>query len=132
MRKETCSKGHKYSQSKTRQYCQKCKNENTKKWRKDHPKKVVLLRRKKHLKSHFDLTEEEYKAKWASQRGLCAACRETLQEKENGNRFPPVDHDHKTGKIRGIVHTKCNRGIGLFNDSPERMRKVADYLERNA
>lgn len=131
-RQVKCKFGHKYTQGKTRQYCQVCKNINTKKWRKENPKRVVFLRRRKHLKAHFNLTREAYRKLWVSQKGLCAACQEPLPRKENGNRYPPVDHSHKTRKVRGIVHTKCNRGIGLFNDSPERMRRVADYLERNA
>lgn len=39
-----------------------------------------------------------------------------------------VDHCHDTGKIRGILCSQCNRGIGLLQDNPDIMRKAADYV----
>ena len=83
------------------------------------------------LKDDYGITPERYRELWGQQKGLCAACEEPLTEKDERGYAPPVDHEHDTGKVRGIVHTKCNRGIGLFNDDPERMRRVANYLERN-
>jgi hypothetical protein len=127
----TCPQGHVKVQQGGRLVCLECKNTHTKEWRNRNPEKTIESHRKSSLKSSFGLTPEQYAQRWKEQKGLCAACEEPLPEKENGDRFPPVDHDHLTGKIRGIVHTKCNRGMGLFNDNPDRMRKVADYIERN-
>lgn len=39
-----------------------------------------------------------------------------------------VDHDHITGKFRGILCTSCNAGLGLFKDDVERMKKAITYL----
>jgi hypothetical protein len=41
-----------------------------------------------------------------------------------------IDHDHKTGKIRGVLCTNCNTAIGLAKDSPDRLRLIIQYLER--
>lgn len=43
-----------------------------------------------------------------------------------------VDHDHKSGKFRGWLCDRCNRGIGFFRDDPSKLRRAADYLERAA
>lgn len=40
-----------------------------------------------------------------------------------------VDHNHVTGEIRGILCSKCNKGLGIFNDSQQLLRKAANYLE---
>ena len=40
-----------------------------------------------------------------------------------------VDHDHQTGKIRGILCHYCNMAVGLGEDNPAMLRRMADYLE---
>jgi hypothetical protein len=42
-----------------------------------------------------------------------------------------IDHDHTTGNIRGILCTKCNAGIGMFDDNTTRLRLAIDYLNRS-
>lgn len=42
------------------------------------------------------------------------------------------DHDHNTGNFRGWICSDCNTALGFVADSPERLRRLADYLEQHA
>ena len=67
---------------------------------------------------------DEYEALLASQGGVCVIC--GLPPR---SRRLDVDHDHRTGAIRGLLTHRCNQGLQMFNDDPERLRRAADYLE---
>lgn len=58
------------------------------------------------------------------QNGQCKSC------SRSGCRLV-VDHCHTTGKIRGLLCDDCNQGIGHFRDSPDLLRRAADYLEES-
>ena len=62
-----------------------------------------------------------------SQNYRCAICGELL----NNDRRTHIDHDHKTGKVRGVLCTYCNTGIGMFKDNTDKLRKAILYLEGN-
>jgi hypothetical protein len=47
----------------------------------------------------------------------------------SGDKYLSMDHDHKNGKVRGMVCRKCNSALGLANDDPTLLRKMAEYLE---
>lgn len=100
------------------------------KWRNENPDRT-----KSHeLKKMFGITLEEYEALLIAQNGVCAICggKETTKDKDGAPRRMPVDHCHTTGRIRGLLCTQCNRGLGMFSDSPERLRAAASYLEKGA
>ena len=64
------------------------------------------------------------------QDGRCAICGRTDSGRP-GARFY-VDHDHATGSIRALLCISCNVGIGLLDDSPERVLAAAAYVESYA
>lgn len=76
----------------------------------------------------YGITEDQFAAQLAAQGGKCAICR-TDDWPGKGN-APHVDHDHATGRVRGILCGVCNNGLGSFRDDPARLRAAADYLER--
>jgi hypothetical protein len=80
----------------------------------------------------IDLTVPEYEAMLKSQGGKCAICR-TSNPGGAGRHTGTfhADHDHKHGHVRGLLCSRCNRGIGSFFDSPALLRAAATYLDRN-
>lgn len=72
---------------------------------------------------------EDYEKAWCIQDGKCAICGCIL----NSSRYTKAsaDHDHKTGKIRGILCMNCNTALGLMKDSPYRLESAIRYLEEH-
>ena len=86
------------------------------------------------LRRSFGITKKEYDAMLAAQGGVCAICKqpEILRTHRNGSnalRFLAVDHDHKTGQVRGLLCSGCNVGIGAFRENQERMVAAIRYLQ---
>ena len=68
----------------------------------------------------------EYDSLLSKQNGVCPIC--LMPPK---SRRLDIDHDHKTGRIRGLLTHRCNRGLQMFGDDPAKLRRAADYLEGN-
>ena len=90
----------------------------------------VRKRREDRLQKKFGISTEQYWAMRKSQQELCFICMEPLID-ENG-KLCPVDHCHKTGRVRSIVYDRCNKALGLFNENPNILRNAATYLETYA
>ena len=77
------------------------------------------------LQRQYSITEEQYEKISQKQGHKCAICncRQLYQRLA-------VDHDHKTGMVRGLLCTNCNRGLGRFFDSVLRLRAAAAYVEK--
>ncbi len=88
-----------------------------------------LFYRKKALRG-YGLTEDSLLEMFASQENKCAICQAIL-EPYGGPKGTHIDHCHSTGKVRGLLCPQCNHGLGKFRDSPEALRRAADYLERS-
>ena len=85
--------------------------------------------RRTNLLSRFGMTEADYDRMFNEQDGKCAIC---------GTSTPgtsgvfAIDHDHKTGAVRGLLCRSCNVGIGNLGDDSERLLRAADYLNRHS
>jgi hypothetical protein len=92
-------------------------------WRRANAESDRKSKRKYQL-SVYGLTQEAFAAMVDKQKGLCVVCEKPLNA-------PCVDHDHKTGAVRGILHRRCNLLVGYFEASARPrslMQNVADYL----
>lgn len=78
----------------------------------------------------FGVTEEEYQDMLKSQRSCCAICEVPITEyaKEGDTSNFAVDHDHTTGKVRGLLCNRCNRGLGYFKDSINNLKRALNYI----
>ncbi len=75
----------------------------------------------------YRLTEREYIAMSERQGGRCAICGRTPDE---GGLV--IDHEHGSGKVRGLLCGPCNRGLGMFGDEAARLKAAVEYLEQNS
>lgn len=81
----------------------------------------------------YGISPDDYLAMWHQQGGKCAVCREPEVSKRKGAVLNlAVDHCHKTGRVRGLLCSSCNGGMGLFKDSPERLMAAIRYLQQEA
>ena len=97
------------------------------KWREGNIERYKKMQMNNNLKKNYNITIETYEEIYRNQNGVCAIC-----EKLNisGKRLA-VDHNHSTGKIRGLLCNKCNTGLGNFNDNSEFLFKASEYLKQN-
>ena len=72
------------------------------------------------LKYLYGITQQDYERMYYEQNGKCAICG---KEKKL-----VVDHDHQTGRIRGLLCHRCNSHLGYINDSPDILLKTISYL----
>jgi hypothetical protein len=85
-------------------------------------------RRRRHLRHRYGIEPEAVDALVAAQDGKCALCERpfsTLKPKQKH-----VDHDHKTGAIRGVLCDRCNRGLGYLQEDTQVLAKAIVYLGR--
>lgn len=98
-----------------------------------HREQHALVYREKHIKRQFGISLFEYGQMLVAQGGKCAICGQENAGTRNGEaKAFAVDHDHKTGKIRGLLCESCNQGIGKLKDDPALLRKAADYIEKHS
>lgn len=82
------------------------------------------------LEHEFGITNEEYMLLLEIQEGRCAICRLLPTEVCSKRERLCIDHDHITGKVRGLLCLMCNAGIGYFRDDPNTVSIAARYLRK--
>lgn len=92
-------------------------------WRSAHPDYARDI----NLRRNYGITLEDFDRMATVQDGRCAICGRVPQGKHNQGRLH-VDHDHRTGRVRGLLCSHCNRGLGFLGDSPETLCRAAAYL----
>jgi hypothetical protein len=83
------------------------------------------IKRNRHYKTRYGIDIETYNLLLLQQNHSCLIC--GVHQKELTKRLA-IDHCHQTGKVRGLLCAKCNKGLGQFNDNPELIKRAAAYL----
>ena len=92
-----------------------------KQWRQENPD----YSRKYQIEHLYGLSHKDWLEIWDSQGGKCAICNTPFDKPTDAC----VDHNHRTGEIRGLLCKNCNLGIGFLNDDSELMAKAINYLK---
>jgi hypothetical protein len=125
--------------------CKSCKSARVKKYniangglrRKKSPEVALrdsLSYAKRSLKKFANISTEEvntlYMDALSSQNGVCAICRKPESaSNQHGLKRLAFDHDHATGRFRGLLCGNCNMGLGKFKDDPEILQRAIEYLQ---
>lgn len=95
-------------------------------WNHVHPEGTLTSDNKR----RYGLTPEQYHQFLVAQGGKCAICGKDNIRNGKSIRMC-VDHDHKTGKVRGLLCNRCNVEVGyieFFQNTPKKLTKLMDYL----
>lgn len=85
---------------------------------------VKAKERAGHLKRKFGITPETYDEMLAGQDGGCAICRRPPRD----DIALHVDHEHGTGRVRGLLCFRCNNALGDFEDDAPLLMRAVDYV----
>ena len=105
------------------------------KWKKANPEALRRINQKsfaknyekirdRELRKRYGITNEDFSLLLTKQNGVCAICKRT----DGTKKYLSVDHCHTTGKVRGLLCSGCNKGIGLLNDSCALLESAKEYL----
>lgn len=104
-------------------YCKKCHKATAKVYYNTDRKRELWLRHE------YGITVEQYETMLKAQNGGCAICGSTTSGGK-GKHFA-IDHNHETGKVRALLCNGCNRGLGFFDDDPDRLEAATKYLREH-
>lgn len=119
--------------------CKICSNKYRSEWcKKNRDKKRLIERnyaakhpemfRKKALKRYYNISISDYEKMAEAQNNVCKICKNP----EDRRNYLCVDHDHITGKIRGLLCNNCNRALGLLKDNTDILENAFNYLKSNS
>ena len=108
-------------------------NARNRRHRAENPERARAIARASKLMITYGLDLDAYEAILREQGGLCAICRRVETRQHRGGKLwsLSVDHDHKTGAIRGLLCSGCNVGLSNFREDPASLARAIAYLEES-
>jgi hypothetical protein len=109
--------------------CKPCSSERAKQWYKNNPEQYFFNQ----LKARYGISKTDYLNMIEQQDNKCAICNKPETVENHWNKGTAkrlcVDHDHKTGLIRGLLCYRCNTTLGKMEDDTELLKNMIQYLE---
>lgn len=102
--------------------CKECSNARVRAYNRANPEKIRGINRKNKMFRNYGLTPEGYAQILSNQNQSCDVCGEVF------SKTPHIDHNHKTGNVRGLLCVGCNIAAGSLRDDPARAMNLAAYL----
>ncbi|KKN66083.1 hypothetical protein LCGC14_0475610 [marine sediment metagenome] len=84
-------------------------------------------KREWNFKKKYNLTLKQHRQMYIGQNGCCAICEKAVSLDKID-----VDHDHKTGKVRGLLCRGCNLSLGHFGDNPQILFNAIRHLQASS
>jgi len=105
----------------------------TAEWRKNNPERSRANQQHGHFLKTYGIGLEEYEARLKHQNGVCAICKKPSSTRHQSGylRLLSVDHDHSTGKVRDLLCSSCNHGLGAFKDDISLLQAAIEYLKKH-
>lgn len=122
-------------------YCKECNKRKTREHYRDNVDKVAEKERGRrraksgeyrdyNYRSKYGITLEDYNRMFEEQGGVCATCGQP--ESRAATDSLAVDHDHETGKVRGLLCSNCNRSLGLLKENIGTLQNLIAYLQTHS
>lgn len=117
-----CFYKHKNTKDRLRNECIPCVNKKTMQYYLDNKEHMVEKRKEYHFQSKYGLSMDDLNRMKERQNNLCKICKEEAPL--------VVDHDHETGKVRGMLCSRCNLAVAYLEANPGWADKAIQYLEK--
>lgn len=107
-------------------YCKPCKLAKNQEWRNSNPdkyQKSVSDMRWVAKKRRYGISKDDFLEMLYLQNNSCSICKIQIDESAH------IDHCHSTGKVRGLLCSNCNKGLGMFKDNIDILKSAIEYLE---
>jgi hypothetical protein len=105
-------------------YCKSCKTAVNQNWRDNNPKEYKQSQLRQRRKREYGLSDEDMSNMLKLQDYKCEICQIDIDW------GCCVDHNHNTGKVRGLLCTTCNTGLGMFKDNSVILNSAINYITK--
>lgn len=109
--------------------CKECMSIKAAQYRRDNPELHRLKDRKARWKSNYGITPEDYDQMLESQGNSCLTCQVHITQYFKD--YFDVDHNHTTGRVRGLLCHNCNTSLGKLKENKETLRKMIFLIEED-